>query len=103
MDDLKKALEFIFGFIGWAAGVFMLAMFTAFSGTVHGAPIWYLFYLGITQAIPLLIGSIISLIMIFRGISGLDNSELKNFFNIPAGIYAASFAVLLLLEAVGLF
>ena len=38
--------------------VFGGALFTAFAGTIHSAPNWYFLYLGITQAIPLVVATV---------------------------------------------
>jgi len=57
--------------------VFGGALFTAFAGTIHSAPIWYLLYLGITQVIPLVaatvswIAILITIIPICTKVNGL--------------------------------
>lgn len=45
-------------------------MFTAFSGTVYGAPGWYFIYLGVTQVTPIIVASVTLLVALFTCYSG---------------------------------
>ncbi|MEI8571686.1 hypothetical protein U737_11640 [Methylomonas sp. LW13] len=80
----------------WVAApiIFGGALFTAFAGTIHSAPNWYFLYLGITQAIPLIVATVswIAILMtihtnIYK--SGWSVALLCSFL-----IYGASFVAL---------
>ena len=75
----------------WAGAISFAALITMFAGSVHSAPKYYLFYLIVTQGIPLLIVAISKLVMIFGQFTKYDFSKWNQALKILIIIYALSF------------
>lgn len=77
-------------------------LFTAFAGSGHGAPKWYMFYLLITQAIPI-VTYFFSFIAVLLGMLADKSPNFSARILISSiAVYAASFLGIMLLSATGL-
>ena len=71
------------------------AMFTAFAGSSHGAPSYYLAFIGITQALPILAATVAWVLIIFTATP--QNPYNRIYFStllLSIGIYALSFGII---------
>ncbi len=60
-----RVIIIVVGLLSAIPVVFLAAMATAFSGSTHGAPDYYLLYLGITQVIPVIVAAISWIAILF--------------------------------------
>lgn len=97
MPVFVRILIAVAGLIAAIPTLFAAAMFTAFAGSGHGTPDWILVYLGITQAIPIVVAFIAWLALIFTGFMSPNRVKLLKVLVGAVVCYVFSFGGLLLI------
>lgn len=97
VKQIDNIISFLALFLVMVVTTATATLFTAFAGSGHNSPVWLMIFLGLTQAIPILIYCA-SFIMILLGfISGEKTDKYLITLKQSVLVYAISFAVLILL------
>ena len=103
MSKLGQVITYIVGGVLLLVVCFFAALATAFAGTVHSAPVWYLPYLALTQALPILLFAISSFSLLHAVAKDIRFERMSRIWVGSVVVYLLSFVVLFGLAKVGLF
>jgi hypothetical protein len=103
MSTLGQMTTYIVGGFLLLVVCFFAALATAFAGTVHRAPVWYLPYLALTQALPILLFAISSFSLLHAFAKNIRFERMSRICFGSVVVYLLSFVVLFGLAQVGYF